>query len=277
MNRLIGEAVQVQYGDRVIIKNMDIEIPDKKITSVIGPNGCGKSTLIKALSRLHPVSSGKITLDGKNIHDIPSKEIARKIAVLPQSPVVSDGLTAGELVSYGRYPYQKGMGSLSKEDKKIISWAMTVTGIEDFKYRTINDLSGGQKQRVWIAMALAQKTDIIFLDEPTTFLDISHQLEILELVTELNRLHGVTVVMVLHDINQAVRFSDYIATMKDGELVATGKVDDILNKALLHDVFKIDAVLSTDEVTGKPFILNYQLAERQYISSSKVSELNDYE
>lgn len=263
-NRLNGQHVTIGYGDHVIVDNLDVEIPDGKVTSIIGPNGCGKSTLLKALSRLLSVKGGEITLDGKNIHTQSTKEIAKKIAILPQSPDVADGLTAGELVSYGRFPHQKGFGRLSAEDKAEIDWALKVTGTYDFKHRAINDLSGGQRQRVWIAMALAQKTDIIFLDEPTTYLDISHQLEILELVQELNREQGCTIVMVLHDINQAIRFSDHLIAMKEGDIIATGSTEDVLTQEILEKVFNIDVVLSKDPKTGKPLLVTYDLCRRAY-------------
>lgn len=264
MNRLNGQQVTIGYGEHVIVSDLDVEIPDGKVTSIIGPNGCGKSTLLKALSRLLSVKNGEILLDGKNIHTQSTKEIAKKIAILPQSPDVADGLTAGELVSYGRFPHQKGFGRLSTEDKEEIDWALKVTGTYDFKHRAINDLSGGQRQRVWIAMALAQKTDIIFLDEPTTYLDISHQLEILELVQELNREHGTTIVMVLHDINQAIRFSDHLIAMKGGDIVSSGETQEVLTKEILEEVFNIDAELSTDPRTGKPMLVTYDLLCKHY-------------
>ncbi|MBA8779434.1 ABC transporter ATP-binding protein [Staphylococcus schleiferi subsp. coagulans] len=264
MNRLIGKEVSIGYGERVIVNNLDVAIPDGKITSIIGPNGCGKSTLLKALSRLLNTKSGEISLDGKNIHTQSTKEIAKKIAILPQSPDVADGLTAGELVSYGRFPHQKGFGRLNEEDKKEINWAMRVTGTIDFKHRAVNDLSGGQRQRVWIAMALAQKTDIIFLDEPTTYLDISHQLEILELVQELNAKHGTTIIMVLHDINQAIRFSDHLIAMKNGDIVKQGETHEVLTNEILEKVFNIDAELSTDPRTGKPMLVTYNLLCKHY-------------
>ncbi|MDW4287105.1 ABC transporter ATP-binding protein [Staphylococcus saprophyticus] len=264
MNRLKGEQVTIGYGDNAIVNNLDVHIPDGKITSIIGPNGCGKSTLLKALSRLLPVKNGEIKLDGENIHSHSTKEIAKKIAILPQSPEVADGLTVGELVSYGRFPHQKGFGRLSAEDKKEIDWAMRVTGTYDFKLRSINDLSGGQRQRVWIAMALAQRTDIIFLDEPTTYLDISHQLEILELITQLNKEQGCTIIMVLHDINQAVRFSDHLITMKNGDIIATGETEEVLTKDILEKVFNIDVEISTDPRTGKPMLVTYDLCRKSY-------------
>jgi iron complex transport system ATP-binding protein len=264
MTRLNGNQVTISYGDNVIVDNLDVTIPDGQITSIIGPNGCGKSTLLKALSRLLSISNGDIILDGKSIHSQSTKDIAKKIAILPQSPEVADGLTVGELVSYGRFPHQKGFGRLSAEDKKEIDWALNVTGTYDFKDRSINDLSGGQRQRVWIAMALAQRTDIIFLDEPTTYLDISHQLEILELITQLNQEQGCTIVMVLHDINQAVRFSDHLITMKNGDIVADGSTENVLTKDILEKVFNIDVEISEDPRTGKPMLVTYDLCRRSY-------------
>lgn len=264
MNRLYGERVSIGYGDKLIVNQLDVEIPDGKITSIIGPNGCGKSTLLKALSRLIGCKEGQILLDGKDIHTQSTKEIAKKIAILPQSPEVADGLTVGELVSYGRFPHQKGFGRLTEEDKKEIDWALNVTGTYEFRYRAINDLSGGQRQRVWIAMALAQKTDIIFLDEPTTYLDISHQLEILELVQSLNENHGATIIMVLHDINQAIRFSDHLIAMKAGDIIAQGETEAVLTKDILERVFNIDAELSKDPRTGRTMLVTYDLLSKKY-------------
>ena len=264
MSRLNGEQVKIGYGDTTIINNLDVEVPDGKVTSIIGPNGCGKSTLLKALSRLLSIKDGAIHLDGKSIHAQSTKEIAKKIAILPQSPEVADGLTVGELVSYGRFPHQKGFGRLTAEDKKEIDWALSVTGTSEFRHRSINDLSGGQRQRVWIAMALAQRTDIIFLDEPTTYLDICHQLEILELVQKLNKEQGCTIVMVLHDINQAIRFSDHLIAMKEGNIVANGTTQEVLTKDILEKVFNIDVVLDEDPRTGKPLLVTYDLFSKTY-------------
>ena len=264
MSRLNCEQVKIGYGDTTIINNLDVEVPDGKVTSIIGPNGCGKSTLLKALSRLLSIKDGAIHLDGQSIHAQSTKEIAKKIAILPQSPEVADGLTVGELVSYGRFPHQKGFGRLTAEDKKEIDWALSVTGTSEFRHRSINDLSGGQRQRVWIAMALAQRTDIIFLDEPTTYLDICHQLEILELVQKLNKEQGCTIVMVLHDINQAIRFSDHLIAMKEGNIVANGTTQEVLTKDILEKVFNIDVVLDEDPRTGKPLLVTYDLFSKTY-------------
>ncbi|TDM14155.1 ABC transporter ATP-binding protein [Macrococcus bovicus] len=264
MERLSGEKITISYGEREIVKELTVHIPDGKVTSIIGPNGCGKSTLLKAMARIIPVKDGRVVLDGKNIHQQSTKEVAKKIAILPQSPEVADGLTAGELVSYGRFPYQSGFGRLSKEDKDVIDWALRATGTYEFKHRAVNDLSGGQRQRVWIAMALAQKTDIMFLDEPTTYLDISHQLEILDLVQTLNREQGTTIIMVLHDINQAIRFSDHLIAMKKGEIVQQGSPADVLTHDVLEEVFNIDAELSLDPRTGKPLLITYDLLCKHY-------------
>ena len=176
---------------------------------------------------------------------------------------MTDSITVEELVSYGRFPHQKGFGRLSKKDKDEIEWSLNVTGITEFRHQSINDLSGGQRQRVWIAMALAQKTDIIFLDEPTTYLDISHQLEILELVQHLNKELGCTIVMVLHDINQAIRFSDYLLIMKEGHIIDNGPTDQVLSKEILESVFNIDAVLGKDPRTGKPLLVTYNLLKKK--------------
>ncbi|UTH13977.1 ABC transporter ATP-binding protein [Macrococcus equipercicus] len=264
MGRLQGNHITVSYDDHDIIKDLSVDIADHKITSIIGPNGCGKSTLLKALARIINVKNGQVLLDGVNIHTSSTKEVARKIAILPQSPAVADGLTVSELVSYGRFPYQKGFGRLTKEDKEMIDWALHATGTYEFRNRPVNGLSGGQRQRVWIAMALAQETEIIFLDEPTTYLDISHQLEILELVQSLNEERGTTIIMVLHDINQAIRFSDHIIAMKKGRIVTQGATTDVLTHAVLEEVFNINAELSTDPRTGKPMFVTYDLLCKHY-------------
>lgn len=265
MSRLEANQISINYGDQNIIHQLSTIIPNGKITSIIGPNGCGKSTLLKAMSRILPITEGAVLLDGASIHQQPTKEVAREIALLPQSPEVQDGLTVKELVSYGRFPYQKGFGRLTEEDYNIMDWAMRVTHTLDYQERSVNDLSGGQRQRVWIAMALAQKTDIIFLDEPTTYLDIAHQLEVLELVETLNREEDCTIIMVLHDINQAIRFSDHIIAMKEGQIVASGDTGHILTTDLLKTVFQIDAVISTDPITNKPMLLTYSLLKEDVI------------
>ncbi|WP_027410296.1 ABC transporter ATP-binding protein [Anoxybacteroides tepidamans] len=259
MVRLYASDLSVGYNERLIVKNLNIQIPDKKITTIIGPNGCGKSTLLKTLTRIIAPQSGTIVLDGKQISTENTKTLARKIAILPQTPESAGGLTVGELVSYGRFPYQKGFGRLTKRDYEVIDWALEVTGTKDFKFRSVDALSGGQRQRVWIAMALAQETDIIFLDEPTTYLDMAHQLEVLELLQQLNEEQGRTIVMVLHDLNHAARFADYIIALKDGEIVKAGSGEDVITRDVLKQVFHIDAEIGRDPRTNKPICLTYHL------------------
>lgn len=259
MVRLYTDHLKIGYGEQLIVKNLSVEIPDKKITTIIGSNGCGKSTLLKAITRIIPHQSGGIVLDGVNISKESTKVLAQKMAILPQTPESASGLTVGELVSYGRFPYQKGFGRLSKKDYQVIDWALEVTGTLDYKFRPVDSLSGGQRQRVWIAMSLAQETEIIFLDEPTTYLDMAHQLEVLELLQKLNVEQERTIVMVLHDLNQAARFADYIIALKDGEIVKAGNCDEVMTREVLEDVFHIDAEIGHDPRTGKPMCMSYNL------------------
>ena len=259
MNRLYTDSLKIGYGEQLIVKNLSIDIPDHKITTIIGSNGCGKSTLLKAMTRIISHQSGDVILDGKCISNENTKILAQKMAILPQSPESASGLTVGELVSYGRFPYQKGFGRLSKKDMDVIDWALQVTGTSDFKYRPVDALSGGQRQRVWIAMALAQETEIIFLDEPTTYLDMAHQLEVLELLQKLNMEQGRTIVMVLHDLNQAARFADYMIALKDGQIVKAGKCEEVMTPNVLRDVFHIDAQIGRDPRTNKPMCITYNL------------------
>jgi iron complex transport system ATP-binding protein len=259
MHKLFTDALSVSYNEKQIVKNLSIRIPDKKVTAIIGPNGCGKSTLLKAITRIISHDSGAVILDGKNISKENTKRLAKNMAILPQTPESPKGLTAGELVSYGRFPYQKGFGRLTKKDIEAIEWALEVTGTKDFKYRPVDALSGGQRQRVWIAMALAQETEIIFLDEPTTYLDMAHQLEVLELLQRLNEEQERTIVMVLHDLNQAARFADFIIAMRDGQIVKAGTCEEIITRQVLKEVFHIDAEIGRDPRTSKPLCITYEL------------------
>lgn len=259
MARLSAHQINIGYGQRLIVEGLSVEIPDAKITTIIGGNGCGKSTLLKALTRIIPHQSGAVILDGQELAKEGTKALAKKMAILPQTPEGSGGLTVAEIVSYGRFPYQKGFGRLSPKDLEVIDWAMTVTGVESLRHRVADTLSGGQRQRVWIAMALAQETDIIFLDEPTTYLDMAHQLEVLELLKKLNEEQGRTIIMVLHDLNQAARFADYIIAMKDGRVIHAGSSEKVITNACLRDIFEIDAVIGKDPVTKKPVCMTYHL------------------
>ena len=259
MVRLYTKGLHVSYGECSIIEDLNIAIPDKKITAIIGSNGCGKSTLLKSITRIIPHQSGSIVLDGKSISKASSKTLAKKLAILPQAPEGSKGLTVGELVSYGRFPYQKGFGRLTSKDIEVVNWALAVTGISEFKHHAIDALSGGQRQRVWIAMSLAQETEMIFLDEPTTYLDMAHQLEVLELLQKLNREQKRTIVMVLHDLNHAARFADYMIALKDGQIVKAGACEEVINKDVLKQVFQIDAKIGIDPRTNKPMCVTYNL------------------
>jgi iron complex transport system ATP-binding protein len=261
MVRLYTDALCIGYGEQVIVKDLSVEIPNKKITAIIGSNGCGKSTLLKAVTRIIAHRSGTVILDGKNIAREDTRILARKMAILPQTPDSAKGLTVGELVSYGRFPYQKGLGRLTKKDYEVIDWALEVTGTKDFKFRPLDAMSGGQRQRVWIAMALAQETEMIFLDEPTTYLDLAHQLEVLELLHKLNAEQERTIVMVLHDLNQAARFADYIIAMKDGEIVKCGSCEEVISHEVLKQVFRIDAEIGRDPRTDKPMCITYNLVK----------------
>ncbi|MFT8323178.1 MAG: ABC transporter ATP-binding protein [Bacillus sp. (in: firmicutes)] len=263
MVRLYTEDISIGYGEQLIVKDLCVEIPDKKITTIIGSNGCGKSTLLKAITRIISHQSGSVVLDGENISKVNTKILAKKMAILPQTPETVSGLTVGELVSYGRFPHQKGFGKLTPKDVEAIDWALEVTNTKEFKYRPVDALSGGQRQRVWIAMALAQETDIIFLDEPTTYLDMAHQLEVLELLQKLNIEQERTIIMVLHDLNQAARFADYIVALKDGKVVKAGHCEEIITHEVLEEVFQIDAEIGRDPRTKKPMCLTYHLIKKE--------------
>ncbi|MDQ0158110.1 ABC transporter ATP-binding protein [Alkalibacillus salilacus] len=267
--RIKGEQLLVGYDDHTVLDHLDVDIPEGQITAIIGPNGCGKSTLLKGLTRILSPDSGQVLLDGEDIEKQKTKDVAKKMAILPQSNDYANGLTVGELVSYGRFPYQKGFGRLSEEDVEVIHQAMESTGVETYKHRPVDELSGGQQQRVWIAMALAQDTDMIFLDEPTTYLDLAHQLEVLELLQNLNQLEGRTIVMVLHDLNHAARFADYIISMREGSIIKEGRYDDVMQDDVLRRVFDIDAVVGQDPRTGRPICLTYNLIKGEKDNDNK--------
>ncbi|GAA5513955.1 petrobactin import ATP-binding protein FpuD [Deinococcus carri] len=256
---LTTDKLRLGYGSSIIIPELDLRVAGGKVTSIIGPNGCGKSTLLRALARLLPVGSGQIHLYGQALHALPSKDVARRLAILPQGPTAPEGLSVEDLVWFGRHPHQGRFPVRREEDREAVNWALDQTGMRIFAGRPLEALSGGQRQRAWIAMSLAQQTDILLLDEPTTYLDLSHQLEVLHLAQRLNREQGKTVVMVLHDLNQAVRYSDEIITMKGGEVYAQGEAGVVLTPELLRDVFSLKAHILTDPDTGKPHVIPYAL------------------
>ncbi|TNJ65659.1 ABC transporter ATP-binding protein [Paenibacillus hemerocallicola] len=270
MARLFAEKLHIAYGEKVIVNQLDLSIPGGKVTALVGANGSGKSTILKTMARIMKPQKGGVFLDGKSIHQMQTKEVAKQLAILPQNPVAPEGLTVSELVSFGRFPHQKGFGSLSKEDKEMVGWALQVTGMTGFSDRPIEQMSGGQRQRAWIAMALAQGTDILFLDEPTTFLDMAHQLEVLKLLERLNREEGRTIVMVVHDLNHATQYADHIVAIKNGEVIYEGSPNEVVHPDMLREVFGIRADVIPDPRTGTPLCLPYGLAGDEDPASSNV-------
>jgi iron complex transport system ATP-binding protein len=228
------------YGDRLIVEDLSVEIPSGQVTAIVGPNGCGKSTLLRSLARLLKPASGGILLNGADIHQVRTHDLARQLAMLPQSPVTPGGISVRELVGYGRFPHQGLVRGVSREDRRAIDWAMEITDLHGFGEREVDTLSGGERQRAWIAMALAQQTDLLLLDEPTTFLDIHYQLDLLSLVRTLNHEHGLTVVWVLHDLNQAASFSDHIIMLKGGQVICKGDPRNVMTPESIRTVFNIE-------------------------------------
>lgn len=258
-DRLVAKAISLGYGqgsDAVIInRNVSLTVPDRKITSLIGPNGCGKSTLLRGLARLLPLAEGTVTLDGREIQSYSRKQLAQRISMLPQSPVMPSGVSVQELVARGRHPHQSWLQQWSASHSAAVEQAMELTGVSQFRDQPLESLSGGQRQRVWIAMVLAQDTDIIFLDEPTTYLDLAHAIEVLELVTYLNQEHGKTFVMVLHDLNLATRYSDHLILMKSGALHSSGRPSEVITSPTLSEVFELDSVVIENPLDGDPLII----------------------
>lgn len=251
--------LKIAYDSNIVVPSFNVQIEKGKITSIVGANGSGKSTVLKAISRLIKIKSGDILLEDISLKEIKSKEIAKKMAILPQSPVVFNSLTCQELVSYGRFPYQKGFGVLNNSDKKIIDWAFEITNMYEYKNRFLGSLSGGQRQKVWIAMALAQQTNIILLDEPTTYLDLACQVEVLDLLKKLNKENNTTVIMVLHDLNLASRYSDYIISMKEGNIFSYGTPNEVFNEEMLRNCFKVKGNFINDSNTNKPICVYFDL------------------
>ncbi|MDO4634110.1 MAG: ABC transporter ATP-binding protein [Eubacteriales bacterium] len=252
---LAAEHITAGYGGKPILTDVDITIPKNKISVILGANGCGKSTMLKTFSRLLQPEQGKILLDGKSVSAMPSKELAQTLGLLPQTQVIPEGIRVTDLVARGRFPYRKLMKGMTKEDFKAVEEAMEMMGVLELADRQVDELSGGQRQRVWIALAIAQKTDILLLDEPTTFLDIAYQVEILDMLTDLNRKYHTTIVMVLHDINLSARYADYLFAMKKGKLIAQGTPQEIITEHLIEDVYGLECIVTEDEVSNAPMIL----------------------
>lgn len=263
------EAIEVKqlsaaYENNIIINNMNLKIPKGRVSIIIGANGCGKSTLLKVIARILKPREGSIYINGRELRGQKGKKLARQMAVLPQSPKCPDAITVRELVAYGRFPYQRAVGGATPHDKKLVEWAIEKTGLAEYSERLVSSLSGGQRQRAWIAMTLAQETEIILLDEPTTYLDMAYQLEVLKLLQQLNREKGLTIVMVLHELNMACRFADHIIGLKKGQVICQGRPSDVITKEALKSIYGIDAALDIS-LREYPICLEFEMAQDEEI------------
>ncbi len=252
---LLVEDLVAGYGDRRVLEGIDLELLPGKVTAIVGANASGKSTLLRAMSRLLTPSEGRVLLDGRAVHHTPTKLLARTLGLLPQSPLAPEGITVADLIGRGRHPHHGVFSRWSKQDDEAVSSAMEATRTADLADRLVDELSGGQRQRVWIAMALAQGTDILLLDEPTTFLDISHQVEVLDLLTDLNRARGTTIVMVLHDLNLAARYADQLVAISAGRLCVSGTPAEVLNEVTVRTLFGMECRIIADPLSGRPHML----------------------
>ncbi|MEH3089228.1 MAG: ABC transporter ATP-binding protein [Microbacterium arborescens] len=248
-------GVRLGYGDRVIVDELDLVVPAGRITAIVGANACGKSTLLKSMARLLTPRTGQVLLDGKDIHRMSTRQVARDLGLLPQSPISPEGIAVSDLVSRGRTPHHGPLARWTRADDDAVAQALDATDTAAIADRSVDELSGGQRQRVWIAMALAQQTDVLLLDEPTTFLDVSHQIDVLDLLTDLNRARGTTIVMVLHDLNLAARYADHLVAMAAGRLFAAGEPSEVLTADTVRAVFGLDSRIMPDPLTGRPLVL----------------------
>jgi iron-siderophore transport system ATP-binding protein len=252
---LEAEALTLAYGERTVIEGLDLSVAGGRITAIVGANACGKSTLLRSMSRLLSPRAGQVLLDGKAVHRMPAKELARTLGLLPQSPIAPEGITVADLVGRGRHPHQGVFSRWSREDDAAVAAALEATQTTELADRAVDELSGGQRQRVWIAMALAQQTDLLLLDEPTTFLDVAHQVEVLDLLTDLNRTRGTTIVMVLHDLNLAARYADHLVALTGGRVHAAGGPAEVLTEETVRAVFGLDSRVIVDPTSGRPLML----------------------
>lgn len=253
--RLSAHSLTLAYDGRPVVPDLSLELPEGRVTVIVGANACGKSTLLRALARLLPPSTGRVVLDGRDIHQVPTRELARDLGLLPQTPLAPEGIVVGDLVARGRHPHQGLLGRWTTADAAAVAAALDATDTASLVDRAVDELSGGQRQRVWIAMALAQETSVLLLDEPTTYLDLSHQVDVLDLLTDLNRSRGTTIAMVLHDLNLAARYADHIVAMRAGRIVAAGSPAEVVTADLVRDVFGIDAAVIEDPVAHTPLVV----------------------
>jgi iron complex transport system ATP-binding protein len=253
--RLSAERLELAYDEHVVVDDLSLELTEGSFTAIVGPNGCGKSTLLRALGRLLRPTSGQVLLDGRAISRTPTREVARVLGLLPQTPIAPEGLTVSDLVARGRHPHQTWLQQWSRGDEAAVAEALAWTSMTQLAHRPVDQLSGGQRQRAWISMALAQGTDLLLLDEPTTYLDLSHQIDVLELVGQLHAERGRTVVIVMHDLNLAARYAQRLVAMKDGALVASGSPEEVLTESLMAEVFDLEARVVPDPVSGTPMVV----------------------
>ena len=254
-SRLRADRLTLGYADRTVVREVDLALPDGKVTAIVGANACGKSTLLRGLARLVAPQGGAALLDGHDVHRLPTREVARQVGLLPQSPLVPEGVTVADLVARGRHPHQGLWRRWSSADEAAVTEALALTGTSDLADRPVDELSGGQRQRVWLAVALAQETGLLLLDEPTTYLDLAHQVAVLDLLRELNRTRGTTLVMVLHDLGLAARYADHVVALRDGRVHAAGPPHEVVTEETVHAVLGLECRVVPDPVAGTPLIV----------------------
>ncbi|MGZ6733639.1 MAG: ABC transporter ATP-binding protein [Nocardioides sp.] len=254
-NTLVVERASLSYGDRPIVTDLSLALPEGQVTVIVGANACGKSTLLRALARLLRPAGGQVLLDGRDVHTIPTRQLARRLGLMPQAPIAPEGIVVADLVARGRHPHQGLFGRWSAADDAAVAAALEATGVSDLADRAVDELSGGQRQRVWIAMALAQETSVLLLDEPTTYLDLAHQIEVLDLLARLNAERGTTIAMVLHDLNLAARYADHLVALLAGRMVAAGTPAEVVTEETVEAVFGLPCMVVADPVTGTPLVV----------------------